>query len=71
MHCSSRFTTYERYEETPLLVLKKDGRREHFDRRKVLDGLLRACEKRPVRGSSRSFAAWGKPKCRPGRSASW
>ncbi len=48
MHCSSRFTTYERYEETPLLVLKKDGRREHFDRRKVLDGLLRACEKRPV-----------------------
>ena len=46
--CRRRFTTYERYEETPLLVVKKDGRREHFERRKVLDGLLRACEKRPV-----------------------
>ncbi len=46
--CRRRFTTYERYEETPLLVVKKDGRREHFDQRKVLDGLLRACEKRPV-----------------------
>lgn len=50
--CRRRFTTYERCEETPLLVIKKDGRREHFDQRKVLDGLLRACEKRPV-----SFAA--------------
>ena len=46
--CRRRFTTYERLEETPLLVVKKDGRREQFQRRKILDGLLRACEKRPV-----------------------
>lgn len=46
--CRRRFTTYERYEETPLLVVKKEGRREQFQRRKILDGLLRACEKRPV-----------------------
>jgi transcriptional repressor NrdR len=46
--CSKRFTTYERCEEVLLLVIKKDGRREKFDRRKILGGLLRACEKRPV-----------------------
>lgn len=46
--CGRRFTTYERIEETPALVVKRDGRREPFDRRKVLAGLLRACEKRPV-----------------------
>lgn len=46
--CNSRFTTYERYEESLLLVVKKDGRRERFERQKVLDGLVRACEKRPV-----------------------
>ena len=43
-----RFTTYERLEESPLLVVKRDGRREFFDRRKILNGLLKACEKRPV-----------------------
>jgi transcriptional repressor NrdR len=43
-----RFTTYEVVEETPLMVVKKDGRREMFDRSKLLNGLLRACEKRAV-----------------------
>ena len=46
--CSRRFTTYERSDEIPYMVIKKDGRREKFDRQKVLAGLLRACEKRPV-----------------------
>jgi len=46
--CSRRFTTYERIDEIPYMVIKKDGRRERFDRGKVLAGLLRACEKRPV-----------------------
>jgi len=46
--CERRFTTYERIDEIPYMVVKKDGRREKFDRQKVLAGLLRACEKRPV-----------------------
>jgi transcriptional repressor NrdR len=46
--CERRFTTYERVDEIPFMVIKKDGRRERFDRQKVLAGLLRACEKRPV-----------------------
>src|ERR1700684_4480294 len=46
--CNKRFTTYERIDEIPYMVVKKDGRREKFDRQKVLSGLLRACEKRPV-----------------------
>src|SRR3981081_252569 len=46
--CERRFTTYERSDEIPYMVVKKDGRREKFDRQKVLSGLLRACEKRPV-----------------------
>lgn len=45
--CGRRFTTYERYEETPLLVIKKDGRRELFDSQKLTNGLLKAFEKRP------------------------
>ncbi len=48
LKCSKRFTTYERIDEIPYMVVKKDGRREKFDRQKVLNGLLRACEKRPV-----------------------
>src|SRR5205085_8711464 len=48
IHCEKRFTTYERIDEIPYMVIKKDGRREKFDRQKVLNGLLRACEKRPV-----------------------
>src|ERR1700734_2721559 len=46
--CDKRFTTYERIDEVPYMVIKKDGRREKFDRQKVLNGLLKACEKRPV-----------------------
>ena len=49
--CNRRFTTYERIDEIPYMVVKKDGRRERFDRQKVLSGLLRACEKRPVASS--------------------
>jgi transcriptional repressor NrdR len=48
LKCDRRFTTYERIDEVPYMVIKKDGRREKFDRQKVLGGLLRACEKRPV-----------------------
>jgi transcriptional repressor NrdR len=48
LHCQKRFTTYEHIEEAPLIVIKKDQRREVFDRQKILNGLLRACEKRPV-----------------------
>ncbi|MDP4097860.1 transcriptional regulator NrdR [Paenibacillus sp. P96] len=46
--CSRRFTTFEMVEETPLMVIKKDGSREEFSRDKILRGLIRACEKRPV-----------------------
>ena len=46
--CSKRFTTYERIDEIPYMVVKKSGQREKFDRQKVLNGLLHACEKRPV-----------------------
>src|SRR5271167_2783068 len=48
LKCEKRFTTYERIDEVPYMVVKKDGRREKFDRQKVLNGLLKACEKRPV-----------------------
>ncbi|WCK55526.1 transcriptional regulator NrdR [Aneurinibacillus sp. Ricciae_BoGa-3] len=46
--CGRRFTTFEMVEETPLIVVKKDGAREEFSRDKILRGLIRACEKRPV-----------------------
>ena len=48
MKCKRRFTTYEYIEEVPLMVIKKDGRREAFDRNKIISGILKACEKRPV-----------------------
>ena len=48
LKCERRFTTYERIDEVPYMAVKKDGRREKFDRQKVLGGLLKACEKRPV-----------------------
>ncbi len=48
LSCGHRFTTYEYVEMRPFMVVKKDGRREHYSREKVLSGLLRACEKRPV-----------------------
>ena len=46
--CSRRFTTYEKVEEVILMVVKKDGSREAFDRRKIMNGIIKACEKRPV-----------------------
>lgn len=46
--CGRRFTTFEMVEETPLLIIKKDGTREEYSRDKILRGLIRACEKRPV-----------------------
>ncbi len=46
--CERRFTTYERIDEIPYMLVKKDGRREKYDRQKILAGLLKACEKRPI-----------------------
>ena len=46
--CEERFTTYEHIEEVPLMVVKRDGRRQPFDRTRVLNGLIKACEKRPI-----------------------
>ena len=48
LKCKKRFTTYEYIEEVPLMVIKKDGRRESFDRNKIISGIMKACEKRPV-----------------------
>jgi len=48
LECGRRFTTYERIDEIPYMVVKKDGRRERFERQKLVSGLLKACEKRPV-----------------------
>tara|TARA_B100001179_G_C18561950_1_gene390992 strand:+ start:587 stop:1045 length:459 start_codon:yes stop_codon:yes gene_type:complete len=52
MNCDRRFTSYERIDEIPYMVVKKDGTRERFERQKVIAGLLKACEKRPVSVSS-------------------
>ena len=48
LKCHRRYTTYEYIEEIPIMVVKSDGRREPFDRQKVLNGLIKACEKRPI-----------------------
>jgi transcriptional repressor NrdR len=48
LSCNRRFTSYEKIDEIPYMVVKKDGRREPFERNKILSGLLRACEKRPI-----------------------
>src|SRR6478736_4251816 len=48
LECGRRFTSYERIDEIPYMVVKKDGTREKFDRQKLMNGLLKACEKRPV-----------------------
>jgi transcriptional repressor NrdR len=48
LKCERRFTTYERSDDIPFMVVKRDGRREKFDRQKVLEGLIKACQKRPV-----------------------
>lgn len=48
LKCQKRFTTYEKVEDIPVYVVKKDGKREPFDKRKILNGILKSCEKRPV-----------------------
>ena len=48
LECGRRFTSYERIDEIPYMVVKKDGRREPFDREKILSGVMKACEKRPI-----------------------
>lgn len=48
INCLKRFTTYENIENIPLMIVKKDGSREHYNRNKILNGILKACEKRPV-----------------------
>jgi transcriptional repressor NrdR len=48
LECGRRFTSYERIDEIPYMVVKKDGKRESFERNKILAGLMRACEKRPI-----------------------
>ncbi len=48
LKCGRRFTTYEYIEQVPLMVVKKDGRRQGFDRHKIISGLVKACEKRPI-----------------------
>ena len=48
LECGRRFTSYERIDEIPYMVIKKDGTRERFERQKLISGLLKACEKRPV-----------------------
>ena len=48
LQCGKRFTTYEKVETTPLMVVKKDGSRQMFDSQKLLNGIMRACKKRPV-----------------------
>jgi len=52
LECGRRFTSYERIDEIPYMVVKKDGRRERFERQKLVAGLLKACEKRPVRSTA-------------------
>lgn len=52
LDCGRRFTSYERIDEIPYMVVEKDGRRERFERQKLVAGLLKACEKRPVRVSA-------------------
>lgn len=48
INCKERFTTYEKIEETPVVVVKKDGNRQTFDRNKIINGMIKSCEKRPV-----------------------
>ncbi len=48
IECAKRFTTYEKIEKVPIMIVKKDGNRQAYDRNKILNGMIRACEKRPV-----------------------
>jgi transcriptional repressor NrdR len=57
-HCLRRFTTFEKFEDSPLFVVKKEGRRETFSRSKMMAGMLRACEKRPISAEQLEDAAY-------------
>lgn len=57
LECKNRFTTYERIEYTPIMVIKKNGVRQQFDRAKIISGMLRSCEKRPVSAQTIEKAA--------------
>lgn len=52
LHCNKRYTTYEKIENIPILVIKRNSSRENFDRNKILNGLIKSCEKRPVSRST-------------------
>lgn len=65
--CGHRFTTYEYVEHRPVMVVKKDGRREHYSRDKIINGLLRACEKRPVSAETLEALVDGVEKAVSGR----
>ena len=80
LQCQRRFTTYETVESLPIVVVKKDGSRQSFDRNKILNGMLRACEKRPVSLAALETAALdieqilqnsSSARSAPARSASW
>ena len=57
LECGKRFTSYERIDEIPYMVVKKDGTRERFDRQKLVGGLLKSCEKRPVKVAALELVA--------------
>lgn len=57
LNCKNRFTTYEKIEYTPIMVIKKNGVRQQFDRTKIISGMLRSCEKRPVSAQTIEKAA--------------
>ncbi len=57
LKCKNRFTTYERIEETPIIVVKRDGNRQIFDKSKMINGIIKSCEKRPVALSDIEAAA--------------
>ena len=73
LDCGRRFTSYERIDEIPYMVIKKDGTRERFERQKLIAGLLKACEKRPV--SIAAIEARGRQgrgaRCRSGPRRKW
>ena len=70
--CGRRFTSYETIEEIPYMVVKNDGRRERFDRKKLRAGLVKACEKRPVSpASSTRSSTRSRRSCTTPRSARW
>src|SRR4026207_1736208 len=66
LDCGKRFTSYERIDEIPYMVVKKDGPRERFSREKLIGGLLKACEKRPVSVAALAAAGARRPATPPG-----